>query len=70
MCQKWEEVSKGNHVHQTWIKAPFKNWKKATEKLREHEQSQGHQNTIVKAEMAKAAERPGSVLEQQIAASI
>lgn len=32
VCEKW----KGNCVHQTWIKATFKTWKKATEKLREH----------------------------------
>jgi hypothetical protein len=57
---------KGNRVHQTWIKAPFKTWKKATEKLQEHEQSQTHLDALVKAEMAKEAERRGSVLEQQI----
>ena len=66
VCEKWADIPKGNRVHQTWIKAPFKTWRKATEKLREHEQSQTHQDAIVKAEMAKEAERRGSVLEQQI----
>lgn len=64
--EKWADVPKGNRVHQTWIKASFKTWKKATEKLREHEQSRTHQDAFVKAEMAKEADRHGSVLEQQI----
>ena len=66
VCEKWADTPKGNRVHQTWIKAPFKTWKKATEKLREHAQSQTHQDAFVKAEMAKEAERHGSVLERQI----
>ena len=66
VCEKWASMPKGNRVHQTWIKAPFKTWKKATEKLREHGELQTHQDALVKAEMAKEAERRGSVLEQQI----
>ena len=66
VCEKWADTPKGNRVHQTWIKAPFKTWKKAPEKLREHEQSQTHQDALVKAEMAKEAEKRRSVLEQQI----
>lgn len=65
VCEKWTDVPKGNRVHQTWSKAPFKTWKKSTEKIREHEQSRTHQDAIVKAEMAKEADRHGSVLEQQ-----
>lgn len=66
VCEKGADIPKGNRVHQSWIRAPFKTWKKATEKLQEHEQSQTHQDATVKAEMAKEAERRGSVLEQQI----
>ena len=52
-------------MHQTWIKAPFKNWKNATEILCDHEQSQCHRNAIFTAEMANAADRHGNVLERQ-----
>lgn len=55
-------IPKGNRVHQT---CPLQDMEKATEK-REHEQSQTHQDAIVEAEMAKEAERHGTVLEQQI----
>ena len=32
VCEKWAEISKGNHVHQMWIKDLLKNSKQSTEK--------------------------------------
>ena len=51
---------------EAWVRAAFNTWKKATEKLHEHEKSEGHKNALFKSEMVIAADKNGSVLTQQI----
>lgn len=63
ICRKREQHS----VQKTggaWITKPFKNWKKAVEKMRAHAQSDAHIRHTEAELLAARAREEGSVLEQ------
>ena len=61
-CKKWGKSNAKNRG--TWITKPFSNWKKATEKMKEHAESEGHLLACQTEAAATSALREGSVLQQ------
>ena len=61
-CKKWGKSNAKNCG--TWITKPFSNWKKATEKMKEHAESEGHLFACQTEAAATSALCEGSVLQQ------
>ena len=61
-CKKWAKSNP--KTGGTWITKPFSNWKKATAKMKEHAESEGHILACQTKIAAASALRESSVLQQ------